>query len=733
MIKAFFQSMGSPDFMPHGNCFLWDPDLLRLHIVSDAIITVSYFSIPFALFYFVRKRPDFTYPWILSAFGLFILLCGTTHIMAIWTIWEPVYWLSGIIKLATAVISMATAVIIWPLIPRLLALPSPSQLLASNEKLEKMVQRQRKTAGELRKFSLAVEFSPTMVLITNAHGEIEYCNPSFEKTTGYTVDEIRGKKSTDFAPGRVTDQFYPQMVSALKSGRNWKGEYRDCKKNGQPFWRLESVAAITDESGAIQSYVSASHDVSERKNNEETIRKLAFFDPLTSLPNRTLFHERLDQAKRQADRNGTTFALMYLDLDKFKKINDSLGHPVGDTLLQQAGKRIEQELRASDTVARLGGDEFAIIAADTQNGAGAANLARKLIRVLNRGFEIDNHELFVSTSIGISLYPRDSEQTERLIKQADTALYKAKDKGRNQYRFHSRKAETLSRARLEMETGLRRALAGNEFSLCYQPKVNLRSGKIESVEALIRWQHPEKGRIPPASFIPIAEETGLIVPIGEWVIQAACEQLARWQRENKVFLRTAVNLSARQFGERKLVSRLQSILSACGVSPTSLEIEITESTVIDQPGQAIARLEALRDQGFHLALDDFGTGYSSLSYLKQFPFHSLKIDRSFVTDLGEDTRDEQIVRAIINLAHSLDLEITAEGVENRMQLDFLASNQCDEIQGFYFSEPLDAGPVLEWIMEFNRRPSSSDRVRPASAPPADRSCSFPPAGTPKPA
>lgn len=698
--------------MPHGNCFLWEPGLLWLHVISDSIIVLSYYSIPFALFYFVRKRTDFTYPGIISAFGLFILLCGTTHVMSVWTIWEPVYWISGLIKLATAIISIATAVIIWPLLPKLLALPSPSQLITSNEKLEKMFQRQKKTAQQLRKFSLAVEFSPTMVMISNNFGEIEYCNPSYSKITGFDADKIYGKKSTAFIPDEITDKYYPQMVTTLREGKEWQGEYLDQKENGDRYWRLECVAPMVDDDGSIISYVSVSHDVSERKKNEEIIKNLAFYDPLTSLPNRTLFKERIDQIKHSSDRNKTSFALMYLDLDEFKKINDSLGHPTGDALLVAAGKRITEQLRASDTVARLGGDEFAVIAPDTQSPGHAAILARKLIDTLNQKFEIENHDLFVSTSIGISIYPKDSDNIERLIKQADTALYKAKERGRNQFQFHSKEAELLSRARLDMESDLRQALNNKEFELFFQPKVKLASKQIDSVEALIRWRHPKKGLISPAEFIPIAEETGLIVPIGEWVIRAACEQLKQWHKVFAPKLQISVNLSARQFKEKNLDTRLVDILRETGIAPQYLEIEITESTIIDRPKQAITKLEKLRDLGFSIAVDDFGTGYSSLSYLKQFPIHSLKIDRSFIRELESDSKNEKIVVAIINLARSLELNIVAEGVETKGQLEFLQKHDCHEIQGFYFTKPLPEIAILRWIEQFKWHTFNGENATP---------------------
>ncbi len=701
MIEQWEQLFSSSNFMPHGACYLWQPWLLWLHVVSDAVIVLAYFSIPFALFQFVRKRTDFKFPWIISLFGLFILLCGMTHLLGIWTVWQPAYWVSGLIKGATAIVSATTAVLVWPLLPKLLALPSPTQLIEVNKELAHSVDNYQKAVNELRKFSLAVEFSSTMVLISGKNGEVEYCNPAYSKFTGFSKDELLSDGASLHQLWCADKGVGADIWQTVSAGKHWHGEYRDRRKNGETYWRMESVAPVQDDSGDVINFVSVSHDISERKQSEDTIRRLAFFDPLTGLPNRSLFKERIEQAKLQSDRNQTGFALLYLDLDRFKNINDSLGHPIGDSLLVAVGERIQRRVRATDTVARLGGDEFAVIANSLDKPEQASNVANKIIGAIGEVFIIGSNELVISTSIGISLYPQDADEIEKLIIRADSAMYKSKDLGRNQFQFCSGGNDIKLMDRLALETQLRHAIERDELCLHYQPKIDLETGQINSVEALLRWQHSERGLVPPSDFIPLAEESGLIVPIGEWVFKVVCEQIKLWDAGgDERNLSVAVNLSGRQFREDDLVGKIENIVDQAGVQADRLEIEITESTIIDNPDQAIQTLTALRSKGFRLSIDDFGTGYSSLGYLKRFPLTTLKIDRSFVRDLVSESDDARIVTAVIGLAHGLGLRVVAEGVENLEQLEFLSRHQCDEVQGFYFSKPITSEELSEFLENF---------------------------------
>ncbi|SMF95251.1 PAS domain S-box-containing protein/diguanylate cyclase (GGDEF) domain-containing protein [Methylomagnum ishizawai] len=436
-------------FMPHGNCYLWLPSVLWLHVVSDGLIVLSYYSIPFAILALVRRRTDLQFDWMLRLFGLFIFLCGTTHLLAIWTTWVPDYWLSGLVKAVTALASMATAALIWPLLPKLVAIPSARQLLAINQELAEILEKHRATECELRTLSLAMAHSSSMVIITDIQGVIEYCNPAFCQGTGYEERELLGHKVSILGSGFTDPAIYQDLWRTLSEGRSWQGELLDRKKNGDLYWSMLYIAPVKDGDGAITHYVAVSHDISELKNSEETIRRLAFYDPLTELPNRALFKERLEQALLRARRDNRMFALLYIDLDRFKHINDSLGHIVGDKLLIEVGQRLKRQLRGTDTVARLGGDEFAVILGDLADPGMAAEIGHALCVAVDSPYSIDGHALSVSASIGISLYPEDHIDIEELIRMADNALYRAKDAGRNQFAYYSKAPDPV---RLEWPT-----------------------------------------------------------------------------------------------------------------------------------------------------------------------------------------------------------------------------------------------------------------------------------------
>ena len=471
---------------------------------------------------------------------------------------------------------------------------------------------------------------------------------------------------------------------------------------------LFSAGSIQPDEALMQLLKSLSAQIGQsfqRKLAEDQLRFVATHDSLTDLPNRSLFNERLRHALHQSTRYSRGIAVMFIDMDRFKVVNDSLGHSAGDRLLQDSAKRLAECLRESDTVARLGGDEFVVMIENFAAPKDAIAVAQKILASLARPFFVDGQEFLMSASIGISTFPDDGKDAETLLKNADIAMYRAKDQGRDNYQFYSAQMNKHTFERLAMESSLRRAVERNEFLLHYQPKLDLRTGAIAGVEALVRWQHPDWGMVSPAQFIPLAEETGLIVQIGEWVLKAACEQNKRWRDQGILPLRVAVNLSARQFARKTLLSDIAKTIAQSGLTPDCLELEITESLVMHNPEGAAETLHKLKDMGISLSIDDFGTGYSSLAYLKRFPIDCVKIDRSFIKDIPTEADDMAITKGIIALGHSLRLKVIAEGVETREQQDFLRSNDCDEMQGYLFSKPLPAEEVTTLLKTHAQKPS----------------------------
>ena len=555
----------------------------------------------------------------------------------------------------------------------------------------------KRTTDLVRKLSQAVDQSANMVVITDPAGVIEYVNPKFCEITGYTRDEIVGRELWSMKSLDMPVATFREVWETLSAGNEWHGELHNRKRNGEFYWCLESISPVRDEHGNITNFVSVAEDISERKHAETTIRHLAYYDPLTGLPNRRLFRDRLEQAKANAQRSGTSFGLMYLDLDRFKHVNDTLGHELGDMLLKAASQRISDCLRKGDTMARLGGDEFAVIVVDIGEQAHLARVAEKIVRAMQEPFELNGFELFSSTSLGISVFPGDGLDTEAIIKNADLALYRAKEQGRNNFQFFMADMNARSMERLVIESKLRHAIDRDELLLHYQPQINLESGRVTGVEALLRWRSPDLGLVMPAEFVSLAEESGLIVPIGEWVLGAACRQFRLWLDANIGLGRLAVNLSPRQFRQPGLDAQIEQALQAAGLAPHYLEVEITENTAMSNPRLTHSILERLRAIGIQVAIDDFGTGYSSLATLKHFPVTRLKVDKVFVQDVADNADDAAIVLAIVRMAHSLKLEVVAEGVETQAQLAFLKNNGCQEAQGYLFARPLPAEELVQWL------------------------------------
>jgi diguanylate cyclase (GGDEF)-like protein/PAS domain S-box-containing protein len=549
-------------------------------------------------------------------------------------------------------------------------------------------ERDRALSMSRRNLRLAeriIDSSLEGIMVTDAAGIIESVNPAFTRLTGYSEQEVVGKSPSILSSGRHDQAFYQAMWQQLNGTGCWQGEVWNRRKDGEIFPELLTITAIHDEAGAISHYASLFSDISKLKENEEHIRNLAYYDPLTNLPNRRLFKDRLSVALAHAHRNQGRLAVMFVDLDRFKRINDSLGHGVGDSLLQEVATRLLAAVREDDTVARMGGDEFIILLAEVTEMENVVACARRITAAMSQPIVAGGQELLVSCSIGISIYPDDGSDCETLVKNADTAMYRAKDAGRNNFQLYSPGMNTRSLEHLAMELSLHKALELGELEVYYQPLFSAGEGRLLGAEALLRWNHPLLGRVPPADFIPLAEETGQIVPIGEFVLRQVCRQINLWQGVGLGKLNIAVNVSARQFQDKEFLHSVAELLGEEGIDSSLLTFELTESMLVDDALESIRTMAALRNMGIALSVDDFGTGYSSLSYLRRFPINKLKIDRSFIRECGDNGEDAAIVLAVIGLGHGLGLEVVAEGVENEAQLGFLRQSGCDVIQGFYYS------------------------------------------------
>ena len=564
--------------------------------------------------------------------------------------------------------------------------------------IKRLINAQALTESQLRQSAAVFENASEGVLITDTDANILAVNHAFTEITGYSEAEVLGKNPRMLKSGRHDRAFYADMWSSLLQHGEWKGEISGRRKNGEVFPKWQTITGIKNENDKLTHYVSVFSDISHIKESEEKLHHLAHHDSLTGLPNRMLLLARLEHSLEHAGREGCNVAVMFLDLDHFKKVNDSLGHPVGDKLLQMVASRLLGSVRKDDTVARLGGDELTVILGSLDGANYAATAAKNILERLAKPYHLEGQDVFVSASIGISVYPQDGKDTTSLLKNADTAMYMAKNEGRQRYRFYSREMTDTAHEALTLESQLHRALEREELFLHYQPQISLRDGRIVGVEALLRWQHPEIGLVSPDKFIPLAEQNGLIGPIGKWVLHTACSQAKAWQNQDLPRVRMSVNLSGRQLAQPDIVDEVREALEATGLAPACLELELTESSVMTQAGQAAGTLDALRALGTTIAIDDFGTGYSSLAYLKRFPVDRLKIDRSFVRDIPQDTNDVALAKAIIVLAQSLNLEVVAEGVETKAQRELLKALGCQEMQGFLFSAPRKASDMADLLM-----------------------------------
>ncbi len=538
------------------------------------------------------------------------------------------------------------------------------------------------------RFRLLYEQAPMPYQSLDEGGHFLEVNQAFLDMFGYAREEVLGRWTGDFMDAESRERFRESFSQFRAEGSVQGAEFTMMKKDGEPIVVAINRQIGRDASGQFKQSHCILHDITERKEADRRIRQLAFFDTLTGLPNRTLLQDRLDQALVQAGRDKQQVAVLFLDLDHFKSVNDTFGHGVGDLLLQNIAVRLRDCVRRADTVARLGGDEFVIVMAALQDIQSVTRVARKILDSLAGPVRLGGHEIYSTVSIGIAIYPGDSEDADLLLKSADTAMYKAKEQGRNTFQFYAPEMNIEALERLLLGNDLRHALERGEFLLHYQPQLCVATGKLLGMEALMRWRHPELGMIPPATFIPLAEESGNIIPLGAWLLETACARCRHWQMLGFDDLKLAVNLSGRQFKDHLFIDQVGEALRKTDLDPARLEIELTEGILMDNGASAKTFLLALKKLGVQLAIDDFGTGYSSLNHLKQFPVDRVKIDASFIREIPASADDATIAEAIIALGHSLKLKVIAEGVESAEQLHFLRSRGCDEMQGYLFSRAL---------------------------------------------
>jgi diguanylate cyclase (GGDEF)-like protein/PAS domain S-box-containing protein len=564
------------------------------------------------------------------------------------------------------------------------------------------ISEQKSKESQLRNLFQAVEQSPSSVVITDHEGKIEYVNRKFQQVTGYTLEEVRGQNPNLLKSGILPRKVYRELWDTILAGADWQGEFCNKKKTGELFWEYATISPIKSTEGIITHFLAQSEDITIRKEYEERFLRQANYDELTGLPNRVLFFDRLAQAIASGRREGGMVVIMFMDLDNLKNINDTMGREVGDLVLVETAKRLERGVRKGDTVARHIGDEFLVIIQNLKEVNLAEIAAERILSEIAEPFLVNGRELYLSASLGMTIFPNDGAEPLILLQNADAAMHQAKDQGGNRFRFFTAEMNRRMVERLRLDTNLRQALKKKELYLYYQPIIDLSSLKIVGAEALLRWRNPELGLMPPDKFIPFAEESGLIIPIGDWVLYTACKEASRWNRELAANIFVAVNVSSRQFTGPELLDAINFSLTANSLAPEFLELEITERILMVDKVQVLEVLNQIKERGVRLSLDDFGTGYSSLSYLKKFPFHILKIDRVFINEVTSNPDDEALVRAIVSLSQSLNLRVISEGIETREQLDFLARISCDMAQGYYFCKPLPVEEFFEFLQKIKK-------------------------------
>lgn len=558
--------------------------------------------------------------------------------------------------------------------------------------------KERRIALELSQENLhlakqVIEASRDGIVVTDSKGFILSVNPAFTRITGYSAAESIGNTPALLKSGKHDAAFYQKMWNAVYSNGSWAGEVWNRRKNGEIYPEWLTINAIRNHTGEITKFAAILTDITDRKKSEEQIKNLAYYDVLTGLPNRRLFNDRLNVAIANAHRHNHLLAIVFIDLDLFKRINDTLGHTVGDKLLVDVAQRIQAEVREGDTVARMGGDEFTLLLQEIEDADAAVTLVHRILGAISRPVVIAHNTLYITASVGISLYPHDGTNSETLIRNADTAMYRAKDNGRNSYQLYTATMNASSLEHLAMESNLRKAIKNQEFTLHYQAKIEAGTGRITGAEALIRWQHRELGYIAPSLFIPLAENLGIICELGDWVLATAIAQCRTWITRGLDNFRIAVNVSATQLIQDGFSERVIGMLERAEVEPRHLELELTESAVMKRSEDVVPMLASLKSHGVHISIDDFGTGYSNFGYLKRLPINKLKIDLSFIRDVPANRDDSELVSAMIAMAHKLSLSVVAEGVESPKQVAFLQQQNCDELQGYFIARPLPAREI----------------------------------------
>ncbi|HLD23219.1 MAG TPA: EAL domain-containing protein [Sulfuricurvum sp.] len=537
------------------------------------------------------------------------------------------------------------------------------------------------------------------IILTDNEMRIQQVNKTFTEVTGYEFSEIIGKTPAILKSGHHDKDFYNTMWAMIKRTGMWQGQIYNRRKNGDVYPEWLSIYSIKNTKGVVINYIGLFSDLTEKRITQDQIHYLAHHDALTGLPNRLLFMDRLKQSITVARRKEVQLALFFIDLDGFKKINDTLGHDAGDILLQEVSLRLKKFMRESDTVCRLGGDEFTVIIEGYNQIGDIIAIVNKILKELSIPVEIGERIVYITASIGISIYPDDGNDIQNLVKNADTAMYSAKEKGKNRYEFYDQEMNRKNLERLTLESCIHRAYDDKEFMVYYQPKIDLLNNRLFGIEALIRWNHPTLGFVPPMQFIPLAEETGMIIPIGEWIIRKVCQDIQNWAEQGLEYLKVSINLSAIQFRDPNLIKIIDTIIEQSGIDAQYIEMEITESMLMYDVKRSIDMMKQLKSIGVSISIDDFGTGYSSLKYLKHFPIDILKIDKSFIDEIPFNNDDCAITKAIIDLAHNLGIEVIAEGIEKAEQIDFLIKNGCTKGQGFYFSKAVDSQKFYEYAIE----------------------------------